>query len=496
MQDREATAAGQGLRRTLTTRHLVMLSLGGSIGTGLFLASGASVSQAGAGGALAAYALIGTMVYFLMTALAELSAFEPVSGSFAVYGDKYVDRGFGTAMGVNYCYNWAIAVAVDLVAAQIVMQYWFADVPGWIWSALFLALMFAINFFSARSFGEAEFWFASVKVCAVAAFIVTGLLLAAGAVPGHDAVGLRNWNADGEGSFAGGFAAFLGVAMVVGYSFQGTELAGVAAGESKTPEKTIPAAIRTIFWRILLFYILSIVVIGLLIARDDPRLLENDLADVALSPFTLVFENAGFPWAAALMNVVVLTTVLSAGNSGMYAATRLVHAMAQSGRLPGALARVSASGVPRNALYAVTAVCALCFLTTFLETQTVYLWLLNTTGMGGFLCWLGIGLCHWRFRRGLIRQGHAPELLAYKSPFFPIGSLYAFALCTAVALGQNLEAVVCGDWMGMLATYVGILIFLAVWLGYRLMHPETRFVRYSEMDFSNRFAELSSRRRN
>lgn len=338
MQSSRQAHTQTGLKRTLSIRHLVMLSLGGSIGTGLFLASGAPVSQAGPSGALLAYALIGVMVYFLMTALAELSAFEPVSGSFAVYGEKYVDKGFGLAMGINYSYNWAIAVAVDLVAAQIIMQYWFADVPGWIWSALFLGVMFCINFFSAKSFGEAEFWFASVKVCAVIAFIITGFMLAVGVLPGHDAVGLKNWNLNGEGSFVGGFAAFLGVAMVVGYSFQGTELVGVAAGESKDPDRTIPTAIRTIFWRIILFYVLSIVVIGLLIPHNDPRLLENDLADIALSPFTLVFENAGFPWAAALMNVVVLTTVLSAGTPACTPlrvwCTRLLRKDACRARLP------------------------------------------------------------------------------------------------------------------------------------------------------------------
>lgn len=486
-------AAQAGLKRTLSARHLVMISLGGSIGTGLFLASGAPVSQAGPGGALFAYALVGLMVYFIMTALAELSAFEPVSGSFAVYGEKYVDRGFGLAMGVNYCYNWAIAVAVDLVAAQIIMQYWFADVPGWIWSALFLGVMFLINFFSARSFGEAEFWFASVKVSAVIAFIISGLMLAAGVMPGHEAVGLTNWNLNGEGSFVGGFAAFMGVAMVVGYSFQGTELVGVAAGESKDPDRTIPKAIRTIFWRILLFYVLSIVVIGLLIPHNDPRLLENDLADIALSPFTLVFDNAGFPWAAALMNVVVLTTVLSAGNSGMYAATRLMHTLAVEGRMPKVFARVSSSGVPRNALYGVTILSALCFLTTFLQTQSVYVWLLNTTGMGGFLCWLGIGLSHWRFRRGLEKQGYDLSLLPYRSPFFPLGSVYAFVLCIVVALGQNVEAIVTGNWMGILATYIGIFIFAGVWFGYRLTHRDDHFVRYEEMDFGARFFALKNR---
>ena len=490
----DSRESSPALRRTLTTRHLVMISLGGSIGTGLFLASGAPISQAGPAGALLAYALVGVMVYFLMTALAELSAFEPVSGSFAVYGEKYVDRGFGLAMGVNYCYNWAIAVAVDLVAAQIIMQYWFADVPGWLWSALFLGVMFLINFFSARSFGEAEFWFASVKISAVIAFIITGLMLAAGALPGHEAVGLKNWDIDGQGGFVGGLAAFLGVAMVVGYSFQGTELVGVAAGESADPERTIPKAIRTIFWRILLFYVLSILVIGLLIPHNDPRLLENDLTDIAVSPFTIVFDDAGFPWAAALMNVVVLKTVLSAGNSGMYAATRLMHTLAQEGRMPAVFAKVCASGVPRNALYGVTILSALCFLTSVLQTQSVYVWLLNTTGMGGFLCWLGIGLSHWRFRRGLQKQGYALALLPYRSPVFPLGSVYAFVLCTVVALGQNVGAILTGDIVGVLATYVGILIFAVVWGGYRLLHRDDRLVPYEAMDFAARFAELRSKR--
>lgn len=150
--------------------------------------------------------------------------------------------------------------------------------------------------------------------------------------------------------------------------------------------------------------------------------------------------------------------------------------------------------MPRNALYAVTILSALCFLTTFLQTQSVYVWLLNTTGMGGFMCWLGIGLSHWRFRRGMQKQGYDLNLLPYRSPVFPLGTLYAFAVCLVVALGQNTEAVFNGDWLGVLATYIGILIFVGIWLGYRLTHPEDRFVRYEDMEFSARFAELKARR--
>ncbi len=172
MAQQDIKTSGQqapGLRRELKARHLTMIAIGGSIGTGLFVASGATVSQAGPGGALLSYALIGLMVYFLMTSLGELAAFMPVSGSFSTYGAKYVEEGFGFALGWNYWYNWAVTIAVDLVASQLVMNYWFPDTPGWIWSALFLGLMFLLNYISVKGFGEAEYWFALAGLVVVPA---------------------------------------------------------------------------------------------------------------------------------------------------------------------------------------------------------------------------------------------------------------------------------------------------------------------------------------
>lgn len=252
-------ATNHQFKRTLKPRHLTMLALGGSIGTGLFVASGAAISQAGPGGALAVYLVIGVMVYFLMTALGELAAFSPVSGTFAAYGERFVDPGFGYALAVNYVYNWAVTIAVDLVAAQIVISYWFPDIPGWYWSALFLALLFFINWGSAKSFGESEFWFAFVKVATIIIFIVVGLLMIWGIFAGDAPAGWANWTV-GDAPFAGGWHTLFMTAMVVGFSFQGTELMGIAAGESENPGKNIPKAAHQIFWRILLFYILSILV--------------------------------------------------------------------------------------------------------------------------------------------------------------------------------------------------------------------------------------------
>lgn len=471
------------LRRELKARHLTMIAIGGSIGTGLFVASGATVSQAGPGGALLSYALIGIMVYFLMTSLGELAAFMPVSGSFSTYGSRYVEEGFGFALGWNYWYNWAVTIAVDLVASQLVMNYWFPDTPGWIWSALFLGLIFLLNYISVRGFGEAEYWFSLIKVVTVIIFIAVGVLMISGIMRGGETAGWHNW-AIGDAPFAGGFASMIGVAMIVGFSFQGTELIGVAAGESENPAKNIPRAVRQVFWRILLFYILAILAISLIIPYTDPNLLRNEVGDISVSPFTLVFRNAGLLSAAAVMNAVILTAVLSAGNSGMYASTRMLFTLASEGKAPRIFAKLSKGGVPRNALYATTIVAALCFLSSMFGNQTVYLWLLNTSGMTGFIAWLGIAISHYRFRRGYVSQGRDLKKLPYLSGFFPFGPVFAFVLCLIITLGQNYQAFLKDtiDWYGVAATYIGLPLFLIIWFGYKLTKG-TKVVKYSEMEF-------------
>ncbi|MFD1091107.1 amino acid permease [Providencia vermicola] len=473
----------QKLRRELKARHLAMIAIGGSIGTGLFVASGATVAQAGPGGALLSYAIIGLMVYFLMTSLGELAAYMPVSGSFATYGAKYVDEGFGFALGWNYWYNWAVTIAVDLVAAQLVMTYWFPDTPGWIWSAIFLAIIFLLNFISVKGFGEAEYWFSLIKVTTVIIFIVVGVLMIFGIMNGAENAGWHNWEI-GDAPFAGGFSAMIGVAMIVGFSFQGTELIGIAAGESKDPAKNIPKAVRKVFWRILLFYIFAILIISLIIPYTDPNLLRNDVKDISVSPFTLVFENAGLLSAAAVMNAVILTAVLSAGNSGMYASTRMLYTLAREGKAPRIFARLSKGGVPRYALLATTVVAGLCFLSSMFGNQTVYLWLLNTSGMTGFIAWLGIAISHYRFRKGYIAQGKDLNDLPYRSGFFPIGPIFAFILCLTITLGQNYQAFLEDniDWIGVTATYIGLPLFLAIWFGYKIA-KKTTFIRYKDMSF-------------
>jgi lysine-specific permease len=477
------TDQSKHLKRKLGARHLNMIAIGGSIGTGLFLASGATIANAGPGGALLAYGLIGIMIYFLMTSLGELATHNPTSGAFFTYGTKYVEGGFGFALGWNYWYNWAITVAFELVAVQFIMKFWFPDVPGFYWSAIFLAVIFAINALTVKGFGESEFLFSLVKVIAIIVFIIIGIAMIAKIMMTPGMVTFQNWT-HGDAPFVGGFQALIGVAMIAGFSFQGTEMVGVAAGESKDPKKTIPIAIKQIFWRILLFYVVCIFIIGTLVAYDDPRLLQAASSeDIALSPFTLLYEQAGFAFAASLMNAVILTAILSAGNSGMYSSTRMLFDMAREGRAPKWFAKLDGRGVPMHALYATTAVAALCFLTTFIGQQEVFNWLLNMSGMCGFIVWLGIAISHYRFRKGYLSQGYKLEDLAYKAKFFPFAPWFAFILCSIIILGQNYQALIGGkiDWLGLLSTYISIPLFLAIWFGYKWKN-KTKIVSYKEMD--------------
>ena len=484
ISDSGATPASQNqLHRVLKARHLTMIALGGAIGTGLFVASGAAIAEAGPGGALLVYLVIGLMVYFIMTSLGELATFMPVSGSFCTYASRYVDPGFGFALGWNFWVSWATVVAVDVVAAQLVMAYWLPDTPGWIWSVAFLALTFGLNAFSARSFGEAEYWFALIKVVAVLCFIVVGLGMLVGIIHGGDQVGLANWTI-GDAPFVGNAATWVGVAMVVAYSFQGTELVGVAAGESENPRRNVPRAINSVFWRILLFYVLAIFIIGLLLPYTDPQLLRNDVEDIAVSPFTLVFQHAGLLSAATVMNAVILTSVLSAGNSGMYAATRMLFNMAAEGQAPALFKRLTSNGVPLYALLATTALACLCLFSVVYSPKAVYIWLLNFAGMTEFIVWLSIAMSHYRFRQGYVRHGYDTAHLPYKAGLFPFGPVLAFVLCLVVTLGQNYQAFLQDriDWIGVVSTYLAIPLFLALWIGHRVV-KKSRWVRYGDMRF-------------
>lgn len=467
------------LKRGLKSRHITMISLGGTIGTGLFLASGSAVATAGPGGTLLAYVLIGIMVYFLMTSLGEMAAFMPTSGSFSTYATRFVDPALGFALGWNYWYNWAITIAAEIAAVSIIMKYWFPNSSSLLWTVLFIAVVLTFNLLSVKAYGESEYWFAMIKVATVIVFIVVSFLMIFGLLGGNDPVGFKNFFID-DAPFHGGFMAMFGIFLAAGFSFQGTEMLGVTAGETDDPGKNIPKAVRSVFWRILLFYIFAIAAIGLLIPYTDERLLSED---IAMSPFTIVFENLGIAFAASVMNAIILTAMLSAGNSGLYAASRMLYQLAVDGKAPKFFARVNTRGIPVYALLATLAVGSLSFLASFFGDGVVYIWLLNASGMSGFIAWLGIAISHYRFRKAYVAQGRDLKDLPYLAPLYPFGPLFAFTVCMIVVIGQNYTAFMGGtiDWYGILVSYIGLPLFALLWIGYKIKH-KTKIVPLDQCD--------------
>ncbi|WP_035424924.1 amino acid permease [Bacillus sp. UNC438CL73TsuS30] len=471
------------LNRGLKARHLTMISIGGAIGTGLFLGSGSAIHAAGPGGALFAYAFVGLMVYFVMTSLGELSAFMPTSGAFSSYGTKFVDPAFGFALGWTYWFNWAMTIAAELTASTMIMKFWFPNSPSLLWSFSFLALIFLLNYLSVKGYGEGEYWFSFIKVSAIVIFIVIGLLMIFG-IMGGEVIGFKNFTVD-KAPFSGGFLGTFLIFIAAGFSFQGTEIVGVAAGESEDPAKNIPKAINSVFWRILIFYVLAILVVGLIIPYTNPNLQSDD---VMVSPFTLVFKKAGLAFAASLMNAVILTAVLSAGNSSLYASTRMLYAMAKEGQAPRIFAKLNKRGVPFAAIILTTAIGMLAFLSSIFGDGIVYVWLMNSIGITGFIFWLGISVSHYRFRKAYLAQGYSLRQLPYRAKLYPFGPIFAISICLIVTLAQNYQAFLGNkiDWGSVIAAYLGIPLFLLLWFGFKFI-KKTKVVRLEECEFDFNF---------
>jgi lysine-specific permease len=484
------------LQRGLKTRHVNMIAIGGAIGTGLFLALAGSLNDAGPGGALVAYGIMGIMVYFLMTSLGEMSTFMPVTGSFETYATKFVHPSFGFSLGWNYWYNWVVTVACEIAAVPVLVSFWGNTGNQFLWAAIAAVLLFLLNYFAVAVYGEAEFWFAGIKVVTIIVFLVLGVLTILGIMKSDaytTANVLANWKV-GEAPFVGGIGAIIGVFMIAGFSFQGTELIGVASGEVKDPQKAIPKAIRTVFFRIMLFYIGAIVIIGFLLPYNDANL--ANAGSIQTSPFTLIFEHAGIAIAASIMNTIIITSVLSCGNSGMFASTRMLYSLAVEGKAPKIFTKVNKRGVPVPALLCTFIVAVLLYclgrvgVADASEDGLVYTLLVNCSSLSGFIAWFGIAVCHFKFRKAFIAQGHRLDELKYRALLFPFGPIFAAALVVFVIAGQFFIEDG-SSWNGMLtlivyAAYVGALVVLF------FVHKAktgSKWIKPEDGDFSQGFAK-------
>lgn len=443
------------LKRSMTSRHLFMISLGGVIGTGFFLGTGYTINQAGPTGAILSFLVGGFIMFLTMLCLGELSVAMPVSGSFQTYTTKFIGPATGFAIGWLYWLGWAVTVALEFLSAGQLMQRWFPESPIWMWCATFAIALFLLNALSAKAFGEAEFWFSSIKVLAIVMFIILGGAAMFGFIDlknGQEAPFFSNFFA--EGLLPNGITALLITMITVNFSFQGTELIGIAAGESENPEKTIPRSIKQTVWRTLFFFVLAVFVLAGLIPREQ--------AGVVESPFVVVFDSIGIPYAADIMNFVILTALLSVGNSGLYAATRMLYSLSKEGMASPSLAKVNKRGVPMNALLITLGISGLSLLTSVVAAETVFVWLLSIAGLGAQIGWIAISASQLAFRRKYIRSGGKIEDLKFKTPLYPFLPLLALVLNSIVMISLAFDS------EQRVALYCGIPFMLSCYVIYHV----------------------------
>lgn len=475
------------LKRRLQSRHLQMIAIGGTIGTGLFIGSGGAIANAGPAGALIAYAFVGTLVYSVMVALGEMATYLPVSGAFTVYASRFVDQSLGFAMGWIYWFSWAITFALELTASGLIIQYWRQDLNIGIFIGVFWAVITGVNLLPVSFYGEIEFWFAFIKVVTVVGFIIFGICIDAGAGQ-HGYLGFDTWKSPGafapylieDNAALAKFVGFWAVLIQAGFSYQGTELVGIAAGETSNPRKTVPAAIRKTFWRILIFFVLTIFMIGLLVPYDNENLL-SDATDASSSPFVIAAQLAGVKVLPGLINAVLLCVVLSAANSNVYSGSRILVGLANERLGPKILTRTTKGGVPYVAVAFTAAFGLLGFMNESNNGSQVFNWLINISGVAGFISWTCIGISHLAFMRALRAQGISRDSLPYKAMWQPWFSWYGILCNILIILTQGFTSFIPWNTRDFFVAYVSVILFVVLYVGHKAV-SRSSFVQPQEVD--------------
>jgi amino acid transporter len=426
-QDRDPEKPEGGLHRKLSNRHLQMIAIGGSIGTGLFVGSGSALSAGGPASLIIDFCVIGFMLFNVCMALGELSVVFPVHGSFATHSSRFLDPAWGFAMGWNYALNWLIVMPLELTAAGFIINYWTTSIHLAVWITIFLVALFIINLFGVRGYAEIEFVMSLIKVIAVIGFIIFGIVLVVGGVPNHEYLGGKYWR--DPGAFNNGFKGVCSVFVTAAFSFGGTELVGLAAAETDNPRKNIPRATKQVFWRITIFYIVSLTIIGCLVPYTSEYLLrESAHADASVSPFVIPIKVAGIKILPDIFNGVILCAVLSVGNSSVYAASRTLCALAKCGQAPEILTYIDRKGRPLSAVALSMLLGLIAYINVLDVGSQVFDWLLALAGLSSFFTWGSICACHIMFRLAWKAQGHTLDELAFVAPLGIVGSCFGLLL--------------------------------------------------------------------
>ncbi|CAB3803329.1 Proline-specific permease ProY [Paraburkholderia caffeinitolerans] len=417
----QASSNKTKLHRGLNQRQMRLIALGSTIGVGLFLGSASAIKMAGPA-ILLSYLIGGAMIFVIMRALGEMSVHDPVAGSFARYANNYLGPLAGYITGWNYWFLWVVTCIAEITAVGIYMHVWFPDVPRWIWALSALAIMGSVNLLTVKAYGEFEFWFALIKVVTIVLMIAVGAGMIVFGLGNHGvALGISNLWAHGGFAPNGAQGVLMSMQMVM-FAYLGVEMVGLTAGEAENPQKTIPGAINSVFWRILIFYGGALFVILSIYPWNE--------IGTQGSPFVMTFERLGIKTAAGIINFVVLTAALSSCNGGIFSTGRMLYNLALQGQAPKAFGLATASGVPRNAIVVSMVALLAGVLLNYLVPEKVFVWVTSISTFGAIWTWVIILITQMKFRSKL--SASEKRNLKFRMPFYPYGSWIALTFLVIV----------------------------------------------------------------
>ncbi len=417
--------SNQELKRSILSRHIVMISLGGTISASFFLGVGSILNTVGAFGTVLGFILGGILMMIVLVSLAEMAVALPVSGSFQSYATRFLSKYAGFLTGWLYLINWVTAAAASLVAAAIICNNFFPIISVWQYCLLFIVSISLLNFLSVRIFAEIEFWLAGIKILTILIFILIGGLIVFGFLHTNKPVaGLVNFYTDGL--FPNGFQAFAFGLVIIVCTFQGAELVGIAAGETKDPVKNIIKAIKSVALRILVFFIFSTFIIAYIIPYKDSSVIDT--------PFVTVLKLVNIRYIDTIMQLVILTASLSAVNSAFYACARLLWSMSNDNQAPKLFKKINKHHIPYYGVIFTAIISCICLLSRFIGAEKVFILIISSSGMVGCLIWLVISLCHVKFRKSLSKE--EIKQLKFKAFGFPILPYASIIFNSLIILGM------------------------------------------------------------
>ncbi|GAA5906463.1 hypothetical protein JCM8208_004668 [Rhodotorula glutinis] len=485
----EGISKDEDLHRGLKARQISMIAIGGSIGTGLVIGSGSALTRGGPVGLLLAYIIMGFCAFATMMSLGEMATYLPSKKGFGGYASRFVDPALGVAVGWCYLAKYLVVTPNNVVAGSLILQYWTDAVPTGAWIAIFIVLIVALNLLGIKLFGEIEFWASFLKIVVLAGLIILGLIIDLGGVPGVGRIGFRFWREQpfSHYIFQNDTGVFLGVWSCMTsalFAYMGIELVGVTFGEAKNPRKTVPATIRRTFARILIFYIGSVFVVGLILKANDPGLIAvtKKKTSAAASPFVLAIERAEIRVLPDIINAALLLFVLSAANSDLYIGTRTLYALAAQGQAPRFFMRVNRYGTPYWATAFCSVICCIAFLAAGPGSYVVFTYFTATVTLLGALTWMGILYSHISFMKALKAQGISRDTLPWKAPCQPYAAYIAFVITAIVTIFKGFDSFTPKfNYKTFITNYVAIPFWLALFFGWKFIY-KTKFIPSAEVD--------------